>query len=149
MQRLPMTTTRQDEQSPSASPVVAGSASQLAIYNCKADKWRESGPLISVNWMWRHFFTAVRYGTSLEDIRGGCWIGIFNVLITGRVGDDRSCSASTSVSTRAGGRWCERGAKEPLCSTELGGNKHIRRPRSSSLCHRCSQRCEDCCSEDS
>lgn len=63
-----------------------------AIYNSKADKWQGSGPLISVNWMWRHFFTAVRYSTSPEDIRGGCWIGIFNALITGRVDDDRSCS---------------------------------------------------------
>lgn len=87
-----MTASRQDEKSPSASPAVVGSASRPAIYNSKADKWQGSGPLISVNWMWRHFFTAVRYGTSPEDIRGGCWIGIFNVLITGRVDDDRSCS---------------------------------------------------------
>lgn len=98
-----------------------------AIYNSKADKWRESGPLISVNWMWRHFFTTVRYGTLPEDIRGGCWIGIFNVLITGRVDDSRSCSASTALRTQAGGR-CERGAKEPLCSSDEETNTHAAPP---------------------
>lgn len=97
-----MTVIRQDEQSLSASPAVAGSASRPAIYNSKADKWRESGPLISVNWMWRHFFTAVRYDASPEDIRGGRCIGIFNVLIRGRVDGDRSCHASTFLSRRAG-----------------------------------------------
>lgn len=97
-----MTVIRQDEQSLSASPAVAGSASRPAIYNSKADKWRESGPLISVNWMWRHFFTAVRYDASPEDIRGGRCIGIFNVLIRGRVDGDRSCHVSTFLSRRAG-----------------------------------------------
>lgn len=105
-----MTVIRQDEQSLSASPAVAGSASRPAIYNSKADKWRESGPLISVNWMWHHFFTAVRYDALPEDIRGGRCIGIFNVLIRGRV-DDRSCHASTCLSRRAG-----EGASEVLKS---------------------------------
>lgn len=41
-------------------------------------------------------------------------MGIFNVLITGRVDDDGSCSASTSVSAQSKGEGARGGAQEPF-----------------------------------